>query len=245
MTSQRCSRPRGKSNSVSYGVTTLCWVPVHMNFHVCPSAIESVSSQSFWNSCTQALLVLKTKYSGIFSSQCQIPRLGRLMCGSEFSLWWGEPLWYNHFPIWDLIIWNATYCCLIVASSAFGCKIFLWFQVCLFVLNFCMYGCSAFSCDFADFVKRRWAQVLLICHLVWNRAAAFTDACWLFPQCVPDTIPLIWVVAQPVLAPQKAYTVLVAALLEPLPGQQGQSSLLLIGSLAEAVACTHSRSFCR
>ena len=79
--------PRGKSNPVSCGVTALCWVPAHANSHVCPSRVECFS-QSLWTSCPQALLVLKAKYSGIFSSRCQTPRLGRLMCGSELSLWW-------------------------------------------------------------------------------------------------------------------------------------------------------------
>ena len=36
---------------------------------------------------------------------------------------------------------------------AFGCKIFLVDSKFFFFFNFLMYGCSAFSCDFAVFVK--------------------------------------------------------------------------------------------
>lgn len=41
--------------------------------------------------------------------------------------------------------------------------------------------------------ERKWAQVLLLHHLVGNQGAAFSlDTCCLFPRCVLAVIPFIW-----------------------------------------------------
>ena len=85
---RRPPRPTGGSGPDSYGVSALSWVPVHVKPCVCPPRVESLFPQVLWSSCTQAPLSFKTKSSGGHSSQCQTPRLGSLMWGSEVSLLW-------------------------------------------------------------------------------------------------------------------------------------------------------------
>ena len=81
-------RPTGKSGPGSYGVTALVWVPVYMKPCVRPPRVESLFLPFLWIPCTQAPLASKAKCSEGSSSQCQTPRLGSLIWGSELSLLW-------------------------------------------------------------------------------------------------------------------------------------------------------------
>lgn len=68
--------PRGKSNSVAYGVTTLCWVPVHVNFHVCPSRVESVSPSPFEIPALKPCWSLKPNILGLSPPSARHPGWG-------------------------------------------------------------------------------------------------------------------------------------------------------------------------
>ena len=74
-------RPTRKSEPDSYGVPSFFVDIVHMKPCVLPPRVESVS-------CAQALMAFNARCSGGFFSQCQTPRLGNLMWGSEFSFLW-------------------------------------------------------------------------------------------------------------------------------------------------------------
>ena len=65
----------------------LPWVLVHVRVRVYPPRVESLFPPVLWSSCNQATVAFKDKCSG-GSSQCQTPRLGSLMWGSEVSLLW-------------------------------------------------------------------------------------------------------------------------------------------------------------
>ena len=78
-------RPIDRSGQGSYGVTALPCVFMHMKSCVYPPRVEFLFSQVPWNSCMQAPLAFKAKFSGGSSSWCKIPSLGRLTWGSELS----------------------------------------------------------------------------------------------------------------------------------------------------------------
>ena len=63
-----------------------------------PSRVESLFPPVLWSSCTQVLPGFEAKCSGGSTSQCQPPRLGSLMRGSELTAA-GVPLPYNDFPV--------------------------------------------------------------------------------------------------------------------------------------------------
>ena len=78
-------RTPGRSDPDFYRVSVSLWDPVHLKC-ACTSQEGSVSFPPVpWRSCTQAPLVLKAKCSEGSSSQCQTPRCGNLMWGSELS----------------------------------------------------------------------------------------------------------------------------------------------------------------
>ncbi len=64
----------------SYGDFALPWDPVHVEICVCPFPPVP------WSSCAQAPLAFNARCSRGSFSQCQIPRHGDLMWGSELSL---------------------------------------------------------------------------------------------------------------------------------------------------------------
>ena len=78
----------GKSDPDSCGVSALPWDLEHMKACVCLSSVESLFSPVQLSSCTQAPLALNTQCSRGSSSQCQIPRFGNMMWGSELLLPW-------------------------------------------------------------------------------------------------------------------------------------------------------------
>ena len=98
--------PAGGSGSGSCGVTApFLWVLVHTIFCLCPPRLESLIPPVLWKSYNQIPLALKARFPGDSQSQCQIPRLGSLMWGSEPSQQWeycspvcGSPTW----QVWDL-----------------------------------------------------------------------------------------------------------------------------------------------
>ena len=104
-------RPTGRSSPSSYGVTVLCWVPVHIKSCVHPPKVESLFLPVLWSSCTQAPVAFKAKCFGGSSYYGQTLRLGSLTWGSELTPV-GEPLQYNYFPVCGLPswrVWNLSY----------------------------------------------------------------------------------------------------------------------------------------
>ena len=63
---------------IGLGVTRPCIQPPRVEFLLPPV---------LWNCQDQTPLAFKARFSGGFSSYCQIPRLGNLTWGSELSLW--------------------------------------------------------------------------------------------------------------------------------------------------------------
>ena len=96
----------GIFGSVSCGVTApFLWVLVCRRPCWCAPRLESLFPPVLWKSYNQIPLALKARFPGDSQSQCQIPRLGSLMWGSEPSQQWeycspvcGSPTW----QVWDL-----------------------------------------------------------------------------------------------------------------------------------------------
>ena len=101
-----------------------------------PPVVEFLFPPILRNSFDQAPLAFKARFSGVFSSHCQTPRLGSLTWVSELSAT-VELLWYNYFPVcqsptrwvWCLIFIMIGP--LLVAHGVFGCRVS--FSVGLFV----------------------------------------------------------------------------------------------------------------
>ena len=74
---------------ITFFVVAPIYIPTN-SAHTCVHLlrVESLFPPISWNSCAQAPLALDAKSSRGSSSPCQIPRLGKLMWGSELSLWW-------------------------------------------------------------------------------------------------------------------------------------------------------------
>ena len=87
-----------RSNPDSCGDSVLPLNPVHMKVCVHISRMGCPLPQVPWGSCTQAPLAFNVRCSGGSFSQCQIPRHGDLMWGSELTPV-GESLWYSYFPV--------------------------------------------------------------------------------------------------------------------------------------------------
>ena len=75
-----------RSDPDSCGVSALPWDLVYMKDCVYLSRIRSLFLPVLWSSCAQVPLAFNAKCSGGSFSQCQIPRHGDLMWGSELSL---------------------------------------------------------------------------------------------------------------------------------------------------------------
>ena len=73
---------------VSYEVASFFPDPCVHNTLCAPSKSGVSVSPVLWNSSDHTPLAFKARFSGASSSHCQIPRLGSLMWGSEFSLLW-------------------------------------------------------------------------------------------------------------------------------------------------------------
>ena len=70
----------------SYGDFALPWDPVHVKVCVRLLRMGSPFPPVPWSSCAQAPLAFNARCSRGSFSQCQIPTLESLMCGSELSL---------------------------------------------------------------------------------------------------------------------------------------------------------------
>ena len=79
-------RTTGRSDTDSYGDSSLCWNSVHIKSYIFLSRVDSPFPPVSWSSCTQALLALNAQCSGDSFSQCQFLNNGNLMWGSELSL---------------------------------------------------------------------------------------------------------------------------------------------------------------
>ena len=66
---------------------------------VCLSRVKSAFSSVLWSSCAQTPLALNAKCSRCSSSQCQFPRHGNMMWGSELLLPWGSLCDVSYFPV--------------------------------------------------------------------------------------------------------------------------------------------------
>lgn len=136
---------------------------------MCPPSVESLFPSILWISCSQSLLTFKAKYSGGSSSWCQNPTQVSLTSGSELSL-----LWEN---LCDRIIFQSVGC----QPTRHGtwlypeCSpptIFSWHDFLFECTISYLVGSSRFcwrllsSCEFWCAPERRWAQVLLLHHLV-------------------------------------------------------------------------------
>ena len=76
----------GSCASVSCGVTApFLWVLVHVNFCLCPPWLESLFPPVLQKSYNWIPLAFKVRFPGDSQSFCHIPRLERLMWGSEHS----------------------------------------------------------------------------------------------------------------------------------------------------------------
>ena len=107
---RRSSKNCSQSDPDSHGVSALSWDLVHIEDSLHLSGVESSFPPVLWSSCAQASLALSTKCSMDFSFQCQIPRCGNLILGSE--LWLSHP-WVSYFPVcgpltWQ--VWGCLYC---------------------------------------------------------------------------------------------------------------------------------------
>ena len=119
---------------------------------VCPPRVESLFPPVLLKSCSQIPLAFKVWFSGNSSSCCLIPRLARLMWGSEPSLQWVDfcgiiVLWFVSHPPSSYGIWFSCDCApptillrLLLCLCTWG--IFFGEFQCLPVND-----CSAVSCD--------------------------------------------------------------------------------------------------
>ena len=100
----------------SYGVPALPLDPVHMKPCVCPPTMKCLFPPVLWSSCIQSSLAFNAKCPGGSSSQCQTPKHGNLMWGSQTLIPVGEPLWCSYFPVcesptqwlWDCLYREST-----------------------------------------------------------------------------------------------------------------------------------------
>ena len=99
------------SNTFFWGPCFIPWVLVHTRPCMCPPRVEFLFPPVLWNSCNQASLAFKARFSGASSSCCQTSRQGSLTWGSIFSLLWESfcgiiisSLWTAHLVVWDLIL---------------------------------------------------------------------------------------------------------------------------------------------
>ena len=99
------------SNTFFWGPCFIPWVLVHTRPCMCPPRVEFLFPPVLWNSCNQASLAFKARFSGASSSCCQTSRQGSLTWGSIFSLLWENfcgiiisSLWTAHLVVWDLIL---------------------------------------------------------------------------------------------------------------------------------------------
>ena len=112
------------------------WVRLPLRPCMSPPVVEFLFPPILRKSFDQAPLAFKARFSGVFSSHCQTPRLGSLTWVSELSAT-VELLWYNYFPVcqsptrwvWCLIFIMIGP--LLVAHGVFGCRVS--FSVGLFV----------------------------------------------------------------------------------------------------------------
>ena len=104
----------GRSDPDFYGVPSLPWDPVHMEFSVYSPKVEFLFLLLLWSPYTHSSLVFNAKYSGGSSSQCQTPYLGKLMLGSELSLLWESVCDIGFFPpvcgSYTKQVWDCLYC---------------------------------------------------------------------------------------------------------------------------------------
>ena len=76
----------GRFGSVFCGVTApFLWVLVHTRFRLCPPRLESLFPPVLQKSYNWIPLAFKVRFPGDSQSFCHIPRLERLMWGSEHS----------------------------------------------------------------------------------------------------------------------------------------------------------------
>ena len=125
---------------------------------VCPSRVESLFPPVLSKSWNQIPLAFKVWFSRNSSSRCQIPRLGRLTCGSEPSLQWVDfcgisVLQFVSHPPSSYGIW--FYCDSAPPTVSFWLLLCLWMWGIFFGEFQCLPvdDCSAVSCDSGVLVR--------------------------------------------------------------------------------------------
>ena len=108
----------------------LPWVLVSTRPCVHSPRVEFLFPPVLWRSCTQPLLVFKARCSRGPSPQCQTPRVGSLIWGSELSLLWENfcdtiVIQFMGCPPGELIILQVcpSFCLIGFLLYVFGCRI--------------------------------------------------------------------------------------------------------------------------
>ena len=145
-------------------------VAIHLRPCVHPLRVEFLFSSVSWNSCNQIPPVFKATFSGASLAHLPVarPPSWGAWCGAQNFTPVGE-LWYNCFPFQFVGRPPGVYGIWFYHDCA-PPPVFLWL-ICLWTQGIFLAGCGFFvqgypavSCDLG-FWKKRWAHVLLLCHL--------------------------------------------------------------------------------